>query len=259
VCSIEISAAFVFLCVCHSLASTPVTHYLLKMLIDSVSEASANPIQHHFYPYTDNGGTTVAIAGKDFAVVASETRLAEGFLIYTRDRPKLFKLTDQTVLASTGCWCDVLTFVKVLQARIKFYNYDHRKHMSTDAVAQLVSTMLYNKRFFPYYISNIVAGLDENGAGAVYSYDPVGSFERTTYRAGGTSAALIQPFLDNQVGLKNQLNAAKTDLSVDAVKQIVKDTFISATERDIYCGDSVLIQIITKDGITEEQFALRKD
>lgn len=27
--------------------------------------------------------------------------------------------TDQTVLGSTGCWCDVLTFVRVLQTRIK--------------------------------------------------------------------------------------------------------------------------------------------
>lgn len=131
--------------------------------------------------------------------------------------------------------------------------------MSTDAVAQLVSTMLYGKRFFPYYISNIVAGLDENGAGAVYSYDPVGSFERISYRAGGSSASLIQPFLDNQIGLKNQVNPDKVDLSVDYVKRVVIDSFISAGERDIYVGDSVLIQIITKDGIVEEKFPLRKD
>jgi 20S proteasome alpha/beta subunit len=33
----------------------------------------------------------------------------------------------------------------------------------------------------------------------VYSFDPVGSFEREPYRAGGSGASLIQPFLDNQV------------------------------------------------------------
>lgn len=37
------------------------------------------------------------------------------------------------------------------------------------------------------------------GVGAVYSFDPVGSFEREGYRAGGSGASLIQPFLDNQV------------------------------------------------------------
>lgn len=147
----------------------------------------------------------------------------------------------------------------MVKSHVKLYNYDHRKAMSTDAVAQLVSTMLYGKRFFPYYISNIVAGLDEKGAGVVYSYDPVGSFEPEKFRAGGSSAALIQPLLDNQIGLANQANPEKKDHSVEFVKKVVLDAFISSGERDIYVGDSVLIQIITKDGITEEKFPLRKD
>ncbi len=58
------------------------------------------------------------------------------------------------------------------------------------------------KRFFPFSVWNILGGLDEHGVGAVYSYDPVGNFQRVGYRAGGTSASLIQPFLDNQVTKK---------------------------------------------------------
>ena len=37
------------------------------------------------------------------------------------------------------------------------------------------------------------------GKGCVYSFDPVGSYERETYRAGGSASALLQPLLDNQV------------------------------------------------------------
>lgn len=167
--------------------------------------------------------------------------------------------TDATVLASTGCWCDTLTFVKVLNSRVKFYNFDHLKPMSTNAIAQTVSNLLYNKRFFPFYITNMVAGLDENGVGAVYHYDPVGSFERLQYSAGGSSTSLIQPFLDSQIGLKNQLSPPDVELTIDYCKRVLKDCFISAAERDIYCGDSVLFQVITSDGIAEESFPLRKD
>lgn len=37
------------------------------------------------------------------------------------------------------------------------------------------------------------------GSGAVYSFDPVGSYEREACRAAGAASSLVQPFLDNQV------------------------------------------------------------
>lgn len=87
----------------------------------------------------------------------------------------------------------------VVHVLLQMYNHEHQKVMSTQAVAQLLSTMLYYKRFFPYYVSNILAGLDSEGKGAVYHYDPVGHYQRNDYYAGGASCALLQPFLDNQV------------------------------------------------------------
>jgi 20S proteasome alpha/beta subunit len=33
----------------------------------------------------------------------------------------------------------------------------------------------------------------------VYSFDPVGSYEREACRAAGAAQSLVQPFLDNQV------------------------------------------------------------
>ena len=37
------------------------------------------------------------------------------------------------------------------------------------------------------------------GKGCVYSYDPVGNYERHEYRAGGSGAAMLQPLLESQV------------------------------------------------------------
>jgi hypothetical protein len=33
----------------------------------------------------------------------------------------------------------------------------------------------------------------------VFSFDPVGSYEREIYRAAGSASSLLQPLLDNQV------------------------------------------------------------
>ena len=40
--------------------------------------ANNGPIQRRFSPYNDNGGSTVAIAGENYAIVASDTRLTDG-------------------------------------------------------------------------------------------------------------------------------------------------------------------------------------
>jgi 20S proteasome subunit beta 6 len=214
-----------------------------------------------FSPYAENGGSIVAVGGDDFAIIASDTRLSSGFSIYTREQPKLFQLTEQTILGCTGCWCDILTFTRILEARLKMYKYEHNKFISTPAASQLVTNMLYFRRFFPYYISNMLAGLDSDGKGVVYSYDPIGHCEKSQYRAGGSSAALLQPLLDNQIGRKNitEEKDSNRKLTKEEALEVVKDVFVSANERDIYCGDRVVIKTITKEGVTEELFDLRRD
>lgn len=201
----------------------------------------------------------VAIAGEDYAVVAADTRLSSGYSIHTREQNKTFRLSSKTVLASTGCWCDTLALTSLVRMRMQMYEHAHNKTMSSNAVAQMISILMYNRRFFPYYVSNVLAGVDEEGRGVVYSYDPIGHMEKTTYRAGGSAGALLQPVLDSQVGYMNQPAEARQPISKERAVAIVKDTFISAAERDIYTGDSVILNIITKDGIKEETFQLRKD
>jgi len=231
-----------------------------KIPTTGLSEYSNGMTERRFSPYSENGGSVVAIGGEDFCVIASDTRLSgHGYAILSRDQPKLFKLSDSTVLGSTGCWCDILTFVKVAEMRLKTYRHTHGKTMATTAVAQMTATMLYGKRFFPYGISNILAGLDKDGRGIVYSYDPVGHTEKTSYRAGGSAVSLLQPLLDNQVGLKNMENPDKTPISLKRAMDIIHDVFISAAEREIHTGDGIYFNIITKDGIKVQEVPLRRD
>lgn len=36
--------------------------------------------------------------------------------------------------------------------------------MPLGAIARLIQTMLYGRRFFPYYVYNILGGIEEDGA-----------------------------------------------------------------------------------------------
>ena len=46
---------------------------------------------------------------------------------------------------------------------LQMYEQEHGKKMKTTAIAAMLSTMLYSRRFFPFYLHNIIAGLDDEG------------------------------------------------------------------------------------------------
>lgn len=173
-------------------------------------------------------------------------------------------------MSLVGYAADGTALQERLNTVVKMYKYQHGKRMTVKACAQRLATILYSKRFFPYYVQAILAGLDEDGRGALYSYDPVGSYEREQCRAAGAAASLIMPFLDNQVNFKNQympgtgeghdLQAKQAEpLPRQEVERIVKDAFTSATERHIEVGDGLQMLIVTAEGVEETFHPLKRD
>jgi 20S proteasome subunit beta 6 len=234
--------------------------------------------RHGWSPYSDNGGSTLAIAGADFAIMAGDTRHTEGYNINTRMFYKVHRIGGSTstqedatmILSVCGFAADGEALKERIDTAAKMYRYRHGKAMTVTACARRLSTMLYQKRFFPFYTYVILAGIDEEGKGAVFSYDPVGSYEREQCRAGGAAASLIMPFLDNQVNFKNQFvpgsgvghnlqERAREPLPRRDVEILVKDAFDGAVERHIEVGDHLQMMVVTRDGIEEVLLPLKKD
>ena len=70
---------------------------------------------------------------------------------------------------------------------------------------------------------------------------------------------MLQPLLDNQVGLMNQSGVKEKSLTKENAITLVMDVFTSAAERDIYTGDGILINIITASGVEVQEVPLRRD
>ncbi|KAL3661868.1 hypothetical protein V7S43_013161 [Phytophthora oleae] len=229
-----------------------------KLGLRDVQAEGVHEQRANWEPYDFNGGTVLAIAGEDFVVVAGDTRLSTGYSVLSREESKLHELTPTTVLGCPGSHNDIIQLRGVLSIRAQMYQHDNETAMSSSAMSQLLMNTLYSRRFFPYYAFCILCGIDEKGNGAVYTYDAIGSYDRVTRAAQGSGGHLMIPLLDNLVEHDTRSDPKKT-LTLQETKDIIKDAFITAGERDIYTGDSVEILTIKASGIDREMFALKKD
>merc|ERR1719326_1210810 len=190
--------------------------------------------------------------------------MSTGFSIMSRNVSKIYQINSKTVLGTGGFRGDITTLQKLLRAKVTQYEHRHGETMKPHAAAQMLANTLYGRRFFSYYTWNVLCGIDQQGVGVVYSYDPVGNYERVRVSVTGSGESLIQPLLDNQLERQHQQLGAKppplsTDLTLQQTVDLVKDAFYSAGERDIRTGDAVEICIITKEGIKIESFPLNID
>ena len=213
-------------------------------------------------PYSFEGGSTLAIAGDNFVVVASDTRLtANEINIMARDVDKVHPLSPNIILSTSGFYGDVLQLRKLLSTHLHKYRFDYRSNMTVDLCAELLGRNLYYRRFFPYYTGAILAGIDEHGKGAVFSYDPIGCIERLGYSASGAAEPMLIPFLDCQIGHVTLADGIeRPPLTLERALSLARDAFRAAAEREISTGDSIHL-VIAEHGkpIREERCKLRED
>ena len=222
-------------------------------------DVKENPVREKgFNPYMPNNGTVAAVAGENFCKVVADTRCSMGFLILSRDLTKITKLTDKVVIATSGMRADAMALHKTLLTKVKIYKARYYKTPDIPAIAQMLMNTLYSRRFFPYYTFNLLCGVDNEGKGAIYGYDAIGSHDRVNCGAQGSGSELVIPILDNQIKDHNVLYP-KPPTDEKMVENVLKDSMHAATERDIYTGDNLEIVTIDSNGIRFEKEPMRGD
>lgn len=187
----------------------------------------------NFQPYQLNGGLVAAVAGRDFVVIAADTRLigSGGYDILERQHTSS-RLWTPTIpsddtdnnksritsrdgslqmpsakhitatyrnppiwIGSAGCQADCEMLKRVIRADVRAGHYFGEPTAPPSQVATLLSQVLYSRRGFPYYSFCVVAGIEQDN-GRVYVYDAIGSYEQVAVASTGTGRELLQPILD---------------------------------------------------------------
>lgn len=188
------------------------------------------------------GATTIGAVFQDGVIIASEKRVAYGYLIVSKGVKKVFKITDQIGAACAGLIGDMQILTKEVEAQVNLYSMDVGRKVSVRSAAKLMANILFNRRYAPLITQTIVGGLDEEGP-SLYVLDVLGSLIPDKYAAVGSGTELAIGVLEE---------AYKEDLKLKEIKDLVTRAIKSAISRDVMSGDGIDFLIITKDGATEE-------
>lgn len=207
--------------------------------------------------YENNSGTAVGLCGSDYLIIGSDTRHSGDFTINSRTMSKVFELGD-FYLVVTGFYADGYELYKKMRYEYNLYELKNGHKMSISSAAQRMMIILYQRRFFPLYVFPLLAGFEE-GKPVLYSFDPLGFYEKVKCRAYGSGQEMIEPLLDSFVMKKNRNTEDVSDMNIEQALTFVKDVFDSSAERDVKTGDALEIFLMRESGVDRIMYDLRRD
>lgn len=198
-----------------------------------------------------NGSAIIAMVGKGCIGIAADRRLGQNLTTIDTNFTKIFNLQPRVMVGFSGLATDVQTVRNTLEYRLKLYELREERNMSPQTISFLLSTMLYEKRFGPYYMEPVIAALDEDGKPFLSSMDLIGAtMEAKDFVVAGNCTG-------NLLGMAESL--WKPDLEPDQLFEVLAQALLSAVDRDALTGWGGVVHIVTMDGITTRELKGRQD
>ena len=207
----------------------------------------------HLQALEYNGGAVLAMTGKQCVAIASDLRYGQQHTTVGFNFDKCFKMHDHLYVGMSGLATDIMTVSKDLTFKLNMYRMREEREIKPTSFCNMVCAYLYEKRFGPWFVEPIVAGLDVDNnykpfiagmdliGAPVYTSDFVlsGTAEESMF---GTCESLYRP-----------------DLAPEDLFETISQCLLAAVDRDCLSGWGAVVHVITKDGVTTKRLVGRMD
>ena len=180
------------------------------------------------------GTTIMGMVCTDGVVIASERRATMGTLIAHKATKKLYKIDEHLALATAGLVGDLQVLSRYLSAEVNLYRLKRGVRIPVKSAATLMSNILNQRKFAPYYVQLVLGGFDTQG-GHVFSLDAAGGAIPDKYTAGGSGSPYVFGVLEDLY---------RDDLTTDEGVNIAIRAVTAAMGRDSASGNGIDIAII---------------
>jgi 20S proteasome subunit beta 3 len=143
----------------------------LNLLLARLTSLKSNP-------FDINGGALVAMRGKNCVAIACDLRLGLQALTVSNNFPKIFSYSPSVYLGLAGLATDVQTVSDTFRYKVNMYRLREERNISPQTLANLVSSSLYEKRFGPWFVSPVIAGINHtSGDPFICGFDSIGCID----------------------------------------------------------------------------------
>ena len=183
------------------------------------------------------------IQGKDYILLAGDRASVSNSIIKLQDTDhKIFKLTNNQMIATVGESYDKKNFAKLIKANMELYFFKNGQRLTADETASYIRKELAEGiRSSPHQCNCLLAGYDVDGP-KLYWLDYLGSYAKLLKAAHGYGAYFLYGLMDNLY--KKDLNLAEGEEIIKKCINELKTRFsINMVDFDVFK--------ITKDGIED--------
>ena len=197
-----------------------------------------------------NGGSVLAMAGKECAVVVVDQRFGVGNSLIGEEATRVLDCGERSVVAMRGLQGDVQTFMEDIDARLRLRWIQEdsdgdgpRFSIEPDKLSAMISMMLYGsrsrRRSMPYYLEPVIAGVKKSGEVFVCGQDSLGAqLASTSYVVAGTATQSLH-------GACEALY--EPDLDPEALVDRAVKCMAAGLNRDCLGGKRVVVHLVSKN------------
>ncbi|KAG4305258.1 hypothetical protein PORY_001428 [Pneumocystis oryctolagi] len=190
--------------------------------------------------------------GKNCVAIASDLRLGQGGVMIANNFSKIIPVTEKTYMGLSGLATDIVTLSRLVRYNVNLYKLREERVIEPKVLANLLSTMLYQKRFASYFVMPILAGLDsKTGEPFICGLDNIGCLDiAKDFVVSGTASEQLY-------GICECL--WEPDLEPDDLFETISQALLNAQDRDALSGVGCVVYVISKDKVTKSYLKCRQD
>ncbi|KAL1459103.1 hypothetical protein WDU94_011110 [Cyamophila willieti] len=189
---------------------------------------------------TYNGGSIVAMTGKNCVAIACDKRFGIQGTALADNFQRIFQVGPHMFVGLPGLGTDTQTVYQKIRFRQNLYELKENRKMSPKVLLSMISNMLYERRFGPYFVEPMVVGLDpETAQPIVGNMDLIGCVNiPSDFVVGGPSS-------DQLYGMCETL--WEPNLEPDDLFETIAQALVNACERNAVSGWGAVVHIIEQD------------